>query len=66
MRLFIEALGLIVPIEIVWVLIVVGLIVVGAGSWYMKYRRDQKWIKEFQERNPGRRQRSTQAREDDC
>ena len=56
-RLVIDLLGLIIPIGLVYVLLVVGLVTVGAIVWYRKYRRDQKWIRENQDLITGRRSR---------
>lgn len=53
-----DALGL---RELAWVLIVAGIIAVVAVGWFIKYRRDQKWIKENQDLITGNRRRSRQA-----
>lgn len=47
--------------EIVWVVVVAGLIIVGAVGWIVKYRRDQKWIRENQDLITGRRRREARA-----
>ena len=57
-------LDIFIAIEFVGVLILGGLVTVGAIVWYRKYRRDQKWIRENQDLITGRRHQRAQAKEE--
>ena len=54
-RLAWNTLELFIPSVILWILTGAILVAIGEVVWYMKHRKDQEWIKEFNRREEERR-----------